>query len=432
MSTWHRSSAVLVVAGALLGAAACNNSESRPEAEPPTTTTTTVPRRPGIDGALALGQLAPLTGSVSVIANAFTTPVGLAVEEMNLTGGVNGKPVGLIVADDGSALTTAVPSFTKLVDVDQVDAIIGPSSSEIAADLIPLARKSQVVLCSGSNSAGALSSIRSGGFYFRTAPPDQVQADALAQLIVNDGRQRPVIIAPRDSYGVPFGGDLRRELAAHGVNDTTLVTYRPAADPGAAVERALETDPDAIVVLGFPDGTAPALRTLAIQGKGPTQIPTYAADGLQSADLGLIVDPANPAVVAGLKGTTPAGVPAGIDHPFYVRMLAAGVEPFFSASTYDCAILVGLAAIGAESDDPVKIRDQFARNLRGKVECRAFLDCRTLLEAGRTIRYRGAFSKYDGFRVFEPNSGAFDIWTIGLDGRPVLAPPDAQIVVPGS
>jgi ABC-type branched-subunit amino acid transport system substrate-binding protein len=195
------------------------------------------------------------------------------------------------------------------------------------------------------------------------------------------------------------------------------------------VARALRGTPDAAIVVGFPDDAAPLLAALAAAGRAPAQFPTYGTDGLQSADLGPLVDPANPAIVAGLTGTTPAGFPAGIDHPLTARMLAAGVEPFFSGSAYDCTLLIGLAAIAAKSDDADAIRSHFAANLRGSTSCTGFVECANALHAGEKIHYRGAFSAYDRWRGAEPGTGVYDVWTMGLDAHPTLAPATSQISV---
>jgi branched-chain amino acid transport system substrate-binding protein len=421
----RRFPATAAVVAAVITASACSGAgSSRPHAAATTTSTT----RPGVDGLLSLGQLAPITGPVSTIADSFTVPVKLAVDEMNFSGGVNGKLVGLTVADDASTLSTARAAFSTLLDTNHVDAIIGPSTSQIALDLIGPARKRRVVICSGSNSYGPISAAAdSSGFYFRTAPPDRLQADALATLVAADHRRRPVVLAAADAYGTPFSAELLRALKRHGIRG---VPVRVGGNPERVVTRALAARPDAIVLIGFPPTIAPLLRALAGRGKGPNSFPVYGSDGLQSADLGAQVDPTNPAVVAGMKGTTPAGSPAGIDHPFNARLFTAGVEPFFSASTYDCAILVGLAAVAAHSDDPGKIRDHFAANLTGKVDCTTFLDCARALKKRRSISYHGASSTFDRWQRFEPGSGVYDVWTLGLDARPNLSPPTAQIQVP--
>ncbi len=410
--------------------AACSTSDSTaPDASP--STTTTIPR-PGADAALTIGQLAPITGPIATIAESFTAPVKLAVDEMNLSLGVNGKPVGLVVADDASDPATGRAAIASLLDANRVDAIVGPSTSQVALHLLARPLPHPAVICSGSNSYGPISiAAQRRGSYFRTAPPDRLQADALAQLVIADGRTRPVVIAAPDDYGTPFGAEMIKRLKARKVSAAKLVEI-PPEDTGAtrAVARALAGNPDSVVLIGFPDGIAPVMRALVAQGKGPIQIPTYGSDGLQNAEFGALVDPANPAVVAGMKGTTPAGAPAGIDHPFNASLFAAGVEPFFSASTYDCTILIGLAAVSARSDEPGAIRVHFARNLTGKTECSTFASCIAVLGRRGTIHYRGASSRFDRWARFEPGEGVFDVWTLGLDARPTLAPPEQQIAVP--
>ena len=419
----------LTVIGAMLGACSNSTPAAAPRASSTSTTTTT---RPGADSVLTIGQLAPLTGPIAIISDAFTVPVKLAIDEINLSGGVNGKPVGLVVADDGSASATARTSAASLIDTSHADAIIGPSTSQAALDLITRPPTHRAVICSGSNSYGPISgAAQQNGFYFRTAPSDRLQARALAKLLVADGRKRPVVIAARDDYGLPFGSDVVRSLVAQNTPGARLVSL-PAGDAGAnrAITEALRRQPDAVVLIGFPDGIAPVLRALIAQRNGPTQIPTYGSDGLQNAELGALVDPANPAVVASMKGTTPAGAPAGIDHPFNARLFAAGVEPFFSASTYDCVVLVALAAAAARSDDPQAIRDHFATNLTGKTICNTFLACTAELKRRKTIHYQGASSAFDHWAGSEPGDGSFDVWTLGFDARPTLAPAAQQIHIP--
>ncbi|MEP6623905.1 MAG: ABC transporter substrate-binding protein [Acidimicrobiia bacterium] len=427
MARWIRPVLVSATLG-IFAATACSGSD-HPKAVRSTTTTTTT--RPGAGGALAIGQLAPLTGPIATIAESFTAPVKLAVDEMNFSGGVNGHPITLSVADDGSATAAGTAALRNLIDVHHVDAVIGPSTSDLALKLIDPARRAPVVMCSGSNTYGPLTQAAArSGMYFRTVASDVLQSGALASLVAGDGHHHPVVIAaPRDEYTAPLATATLSALAARGVRAGPVITFDAGANPTAVVRRALQRNPDSVVVLGFPPASAPILRALIDAGKGPAVLPTYGADGLQSGDLAALVDPANPAALAGMKGTTPAGSPAGIDHPFNARLFSIGVEPFFSASTYDCTILVGLAAVAARSDAPQGIRDNFAANLTGNTNCSTFADCRAALAAHKRIHYRGAASRYDHWRRFEPGSGAFDVWLFGGSGRPELLPSSFQIPV---
>jgi branched-chain amino acid transport system substrate-binding protein len=434
--------AALVISLALVVAACSSDGDGSSDATSSTrrtSSTTGAPTstraaRTNVDGALVLGQLAPTTGSLASLSQSFVKPVQMAVDEMNLAGGVGGQPVRVAVADDGSTdVAIARASLRSLLDTTRADAILGPASSGTALALLDDVRDENVIQCSGSNFRSELSTADTGGRYFRTSPPDSLQGPALAQLVRRDGRTRPVLLVRNDSYGADLAGTTVRALRRAGTRTAgDPVTYDPSgSDADAKVAEALAREPGAVVVLGLADDGAKVVGALARAGAPPAKMPTYTVDGLQSSTFGAAVDPANPAVVAGIKGTAPAAAPAGIDNPFNAAFGATGVEPVYSAYTYDCAVLVALAAVRAGSDDPARMRRAFARNLRGKTDCSTFATCKAALDAGRSIHYRGASSRFDRWRGHEPGTGTYEVWYYDTAARVTNAPASEQISSPG-
>ena len=110
-------------------------------------------------------------------------------------------------------------------------------------------------------------------------------------------------------------------------------------------------------------------------------------------------------------------------------MFGTGVDSFFSASAYDCTILVGLAAVAAKSDDAAELKAHFSENLTGRQRCGSFAASALLLAEGTTIHYTGAWSTYERWTGSEPATGAFDTWAIGLDAHPAIDPGTPQLVV---
>ncbi|WP_407542082.1 ABC transporter substrate-binding protein (plasmid) [Deinococcus radiomollis] len=80
-------------------------------------------------GAVKIGVLIPLSGASSVTGQAARSGYQLALDEINRAGGVLGKPLELVISDDGSSPAKAVPEFVKLVTVDKVDFMAGGVSS---------------------------------------------------------------------------------------------------------------------------------------------------------------------------------------------------------------------------------------------------------------------------------------------------------------
>lgn len=83
---------------------------------------------------IRLGLLAPLTGLVSLYGADISRGARIACDEINQRGGVLGRPLELIIEDDGSLPGTAVPAALRLIEQQHCVAIIGNllSNSRIA------------------------------------------------------------------------------------------------------------------------------------------------------------------------------------------------------------------------------------------------------------------------------------------------------------
>ena len=75
--------------------------------------------------AIRIGLMAPLTGLVELYGTDISRAGQIATEEINESGGVLGRPLELVIVDDGSLPDTAVPAANRLVDEEKCVAIIG-------------------------------------------------------------------------------------------------------------------------------------------------------------------------------------------------------------------------------------------------------------------------------------------------------------------
>jgi ABC-type branched-subunit amino acid transport system substrate-binding protein len=387
--------------------------------------------RGNVNGSLELGHLTAQTGQLSNIVQSLTVPVTMAVDEINAAGGVLGKPVTYTVADDATDPSVASESLEGLLEDAKVDAIIRPTSSGSTLNILEEVRRRGIVVCSGSNFSGELSTTDSGGYYFRTSPSDRLQGPALAELVLKDERKKVGIIARRDTYGVGLAKAVKRGLQKRGAKVVADVTYNADANNfDRDVQKVIDKKPDAVIVLGFENDGADIVRTLTTKGVGPQQLPIYAADGMRTNAFPTFLDPNNPGAVAGIKGTSPATAPVGVQSLFLDAFNATGIEPIYSAFNYDCTILTALAAEKSKSDDPAKMKEAFAANTKGKEKCSTYAQCKQLLDEGKTIQYQGAsavFRNMNKFGSFEPNAGVYEVWSFDESGRDNTAPPETQI-----
>src|SRR5947207_8273301 len=381
-------------------------------------------KRGNVNGSLELGQLASQTGPLSNIVQSLTVPVTMAVDEVNAAGGVLGKPVTYTVADDATDPNVGSEALEGLLEDSKVDAIMGPTSSGITLNILEEVRRRGVLLCSGSNTSAELSTTDSGGFYFRTTPSDRLQGPALGELVLKDGHKKVGILARRDTYGVGLASSVKKTLEKGHAKVVADVSYDPDATTfDREVQNVVDKKPDAVIVLGFESDGSDIVRTLTAKGLSPQQFPIYSADGMRTNAFPTLLDPNNTAAAAGIKGTSPATQPAGVQHPFLDAFSATGIDPIYSAFYYDCTVLTALAAEKAKSDDPAKMKKVFAANTRGSEKCSTYAACQQLLHAGKTIQYQGAsavFPNMNRFRAFQPGAGAFEIWSFDDSGRDVV------------
>ena len=76
----------------------------------------------------------------------------------------------------------------------KADVVIGPTDSSRAAAAIDVLANAKVALVSPANSAAALSSYKSGGYYFRTAAADVAQASVLVKLAKDGGAKSLAVV----------------------------------------------------------------------------------------------------------------------------------------------------------------------------------------------------------------------------------------------
>ena len=227
---------------------------------------------PGATGEpLVIGTLLPLTGNLAFLGPPEVAGARLAVNDINAAGGVLGQPVQLIEGDSGDASTdTATQTVDRLLQ-GGANAIIGAASSGVSLTVIDRITGSGVVQFSPANTSDQFTDYNDNGLYFRTAPPDTLQARALSDLIINDGNNTVGIMALNDPYGTGLMENTRQNLIAAGLAEDSIqtLTYDPqAANYDAEIQQMVDFAPDAVVVIGFEE-SARIIEGLNSQGIGP-------------------------------------------------------------------------------------------------------------------------------------------------------------------
>src|SRR5262249_37012319 len=155
--------------------------------------------------------------------------VAVSLKEINAAGGVLGKPVTHIRGDSGDDKTDTANQTVDRELGQGVSGIIGAAASGGAKFVIKKIIGAGGVEISPANTSDEFTCFPDEGMYFRTAPPDVLQAQALAGVISRDAPQRISILARNDPYGSGLANQLEKNLLAAGIprNQLQKIIYDP-------------------------------------------------------------------------------------------------------------------------------------------------------------------------------------------------------------
>ncbi len=136
------------------------------------------------EGDLKIGVVLPLSGDAAVYGQDFLPGIELAVEEINAAGGVDGHQIKLVVEDGKCNPEGGAAAGTKLINVDQVNFIVGGACSGETLGFAPLANEAKVVSISPSATSPDITT--AGDYTFRTAPSDALAGSIAADYAYND------------------------------------------------------------------------------------------------------------------------------------------------------------------------------------------------------------------------------------------------------
>ena len=96
---------------------------------------------------IRLGFIGGISGRVADLGIAGRNGAALAIEMRNKSGGINGRPVELIVEDDKQDPEIAKRGISRLIG-NKVHAIIGPMTSTMAMASLPLINEARMTMIS--------------------------------------------------------------------------------------------------------------------------------------------------------------------------------------------------------------------------------------------------------------------------------------------
>ena len=226
---------------------------------------------------IKIGFSMALTGPLAGAGKGALLAMKVLEDDINKKGGLLGRPVKLIYYDDKSAPAEVPGIYTKLLEVDKVDLIMGPYATTQIAPAIPVAMgKNKLII---SLFGTAVNHDFKYARYFSMIPTGPNPKPAFTQgffdiaMQQNPKPQTIAIVAADAEFGRNVMDGARENAKVAGLKIVYDRTYPPSTTDFAPIVRAIQAaNPDIVVICSYPLDSVGMVRAVNEIGYKPKMI----------------------------------------------------------------------------------------------------------------------------------------------------------------
>jgi branched-chain amino acid transport system substrate-binding protein len=214
---------------------------------------------------IKLGAILSLTQAGGVYGPQGRDGMNLAVKQINAAGGVNGAQISLSVKDDASDKAQSAAVAQTLIQQDQVMALLGPTLSNSAVAVHPLAESLKTPILAVSTTGIHIvpdcnfPNATPCKFVFRDSLGEETAIPANIKSYAADAHPKTgvLLVAQDDKFSSDGGQIVQDNVSANGIQLLKTVKFNKAeADLSPYVTQAVQLKPDVIFITSL--GAIPA------------------------------------------------------------------------------------------------------------------------------------------------------------------------------
>jgi branched-chain amino acid transport system substrate-binding protein len=198
-----------------------------------------------------------LTGPLGPLGKSALLSMKIWEEETNKNGGLIGRPVQLIYYDDQSNPSTVPGIYTKLLEVDKVDLVVGGYATNMLAPAMPIIMRKKMAF------VGLFGLDVNHNFkydrYFAMIPSGPEPQTSFTKgffdtaMAQSDKPTTVAIVAADAEFSKNAADGARANAKAHGLKVVYDKSYPPSTADFAPIVRAIQaTNPDLVVICSYP------------------------------------------------------------------------------------------------------------------------------------------------------------------------------------
>ncbi len=184
------------------------------------------PVRGVTDREIRFGISAAFTGAAKELGRQMKLGIDTAFNRVNEAGGVEGRMLRLIAADDGNEPTRTAEAMKQLYEKEQVFGIIGNVGTPTAAVAVPYALERRMLFFGAFTGANVVRHDPPDRYVFNFRPSYAEETDAAVRYLVKMRRIPPrqiAVFAQQDPYGDAGFAGVAKAFRALGVSDSDIL-----------------------------------------------------------------------------------------------------------------------------------------------------------------------------------------------------------------
>jgi branched-chain amino acid transport system substrate-binding protein len=183
--------------------------------------------RKGPSDAVKIGAILSITGPAAYLGAPESRTAQMLVDEVNEKGGINGKPVELIIKDSEGNPEKAISFAKQLIEEEKVFAIIGPSTSGETMKIKTLCDESKMLLLSCAAAEVIVNPVAK--FVFKTPQKDSHVAKKIFETMKKQGILKIGIISDNTGFGAAGKEQLEKIAPEYGITVLISEVYNSKA-----------------------------------------------------------------------------------------------------------------------------------------------------------------------------------------------------------
>ncbi len=231
---------------------------------------------PGItENSITLGMTSPFSGPNGAYGNDMRQVIEAYFDQVNKSGGVNGRKINLVALDDGYETDRAVANTRILISEKNAFALLASyGSSPTTEAMNKVFGPSRVPLVGTISGAGSLrepiSQNPGSRYMFNVRASYADETEAIVNQMVSLGLKNIAVFYQNDGFGKSGLDGVTNALKKHNLAPTATATVeRNSVDVNAAVEAIAKAKPQAVVMVTLYKPTAAFVKAMKKVGQNP-------------------------------------------------------------------------------------------------------------------------------------------------------------------